>query len=86
VIGQNKRIVFLSGMYSGEIQEVMAAYDESDLPFTLWAMAVPNSMKKPLRSLVTEIMNDAAWMIAKEEEVAAEAEAARIDEGLRTVE
>ncbi|GAB5360913.1 hypothetical protein AAMO2058_000668600 [Amorphochlora amoebiformis] len=61
-LDSRRRLVMLSGMYPPEISEVMAGYDASELPVTVWAAAVPNAMNKSLAELMDEIYEDDSMM------------------------
>jgi len=61
-----RRAVLLSGMYTGEVMEVIGAYNDSGLPDTLWGAAVPNNYHKVLRDLVEEMYGDHDYMASRE--------------------
>lgn len=60
-----RRAVLLSGMYSGEVMEVIAAYRDAGLPETLWGAAVPKNYSKVMRDLIGEMYGDYDYMVSK---------------------
>ena len=52
------RMAFISGLSGAEAMELIAAIQELELPPCIFAAAVPNSMNKPLRYLLEEIVGD----------------------------
>ncbi|CAL8466395.1 g5931 [Coccomyxa elongata] len=53
-----KRAVFLSGMSGAEVQEVISAYNDSGLPPTVWAAAVPANYQRTISVLLEDIYGD----------------------------
>uniref|UniRef100_A0A061QZG0 Transmembrane protein n=1 Tax=Tetraselmis sp. GSL018 TaxID=582737 RepID=A0A061QZG0_9CHLO len=53
-----QRTVFLSGLYSGEVMEVISAYSETGLPEPVFAAAVPANANAVLRELCDEVLED----------------------------
>jgi len=52
------RIVFLSGLSSGEVIQLMDEFQGTGLPMPAFAVAVPNAVIKPIKQLAEEIMGD----------------------------
>ncbi|KAF5830672.1 hypothetical protein DUNSADRAFT_14210 [Dunaliella salina] len=69
-----RRTVVLSGMYDGEVIEVVSAYRESGQPPAVFAAAVPNNMDRQLLSLVAEVHREDAAMRQQAARFAAEQE------------
>ncbi|KAG2491634.1 hypothetical protein HYH03_010005 [Edaphochlamys debaryana] len=63
-----RRTVFLSGMFGGEMVDVIASYKETGLPTTVWAAAVPNNWGRVVSDLVAEVHADNAAMKARKAE------------------
>lgn len=52
------RVLFLSGMYSSEVVEVVAAVKSLGMPDCIFAAAVPRSWDRNLSELVTDVYGD----------------------------
>ncbi|KAK9902767.1 hypothetical protein WJX75_005500 [Coccomyxa subellipsoidea] len=64
-----KRAVFLSGMCGAEVQEVISAYNDSGLPPTVWAAAVPANYQRTVSTLLEDIYGDHNLMMQQEQEL-----------------
>ncbi|BDA51235.1 hypothetical protein COCOBI_18-1120 [Coccomyxa sp. Obi] len=64
-----KRAVFLSGMSGAEVQEVISAYNDSGLPPTVWAAAVPANYQRTVSTLLEDIYGDHNLMLQREQEL-----------------
>jgi len=69
-----RRTVVLSGMYDGEVIEVVSAYRESGQPPAVFAAAVPNNMDRQLLSLMAEVHREDAAMRQQAARFAADSE------------
>jgi hypothetical protein len=56
-LGQ-RRAVILSGMYTSEVLEVIAAYKDAGLPPTVFAAAVPNNYGREVGDVVESCWKD----------------------------
>jgi len=57
-----RRAIFLSGMSGEEVSEVIGAYNDSGLPETVWAAAVPMNFTRRLEDLVEDIYGDHMYL------------------------
>jgi len=60
-----RRTVILSGMYASEVQEVLSAYRDMQLPPAVFAAYVPKNKEKRIVDLVKEVYDDHEYMIEK---------------------
>mmetsp|Transcript_25320 Transcript_25320/g.65194 ORF Transcript_25320/g.65194 Transcript_25320/m.65194 type:complete len:220 (+) Transcript_25320:122-781(+) len=58
-----QRTIFLSGLYSSEIPEVLEEYKRSGLPPAIFAPAVPNNADSILAELCQEVLDDHLAML-----------------------
>jgi len=64
--GSTRRVVILSGMYSGEVIDVVGAWRDAGLPEPVWAAAVPgNYDNRTLAQLLEDVAADDAAMQAR---------------------
>lgn len=60
-----RRTVFLSGMYASEVNEVISAFNESQLPPAVFSALVPKNKDKKIAELVDEVYDDHQYMLSK---------------------
>lgn len=72
--GDTKKVVFLSGMYAGEVIDVVATIRESDLPDIAFAAALPKNWKRNLGELIQDVFADHSAMQSRNIQVVVEEE------------
>jgi len=75
----HQKVIFLSGMYTSEVIEVVGALRECDgVPDCAFAAAVPNSWGRKLKELVEDVSADHAAMAERRAQQMAQMEADRL--------